>query len=151
MRRLRALTLAVCALALVVLEMPGRCQDAAPQSPKTKEEGPAFLLPKKYDALPFPEEQGRRLYDYYCVLCHGAGGAGDGFNSYMLATPPAKFADPALMAKLTDVQMTSVITKGGKALGLSPLMPSWGGVFQAREVTALVAYIRTLSRKQDQP
>ena len=86
------------------------------------------------------------MYDYYCVLCHGATGNGDGFNSYILTTPPAKLADPNLMGKLSDAQIMAVVKKGGAALGLSSQMPSWGGLFKNQDITALIAYIRTLSK-----
>jgi mono/diheme cytochrome c family protein len=146
MKRFVSLTMLVGGLVLLLFGIPGRGQESSSPT-KTKEEEPGFLLPKRHAGLPFVEEQGRKLYDYYCALCHGAAGGGDGFNSYILATPPAKLADPSLMAGLTDAQITAIVTKGGKALGRSPLMPPWGGVFKARDVTGLIAYLRTLSKQ----
>ena len=104
------------------------------------------MLPQKQSQLTFAEKKGQTLYDYYCVLCHGATGNGDGFNSYTLTTPPAKLADPNLMAKLSDAQIMTVVKRGGAALGLSTQMPSWGGLFKDQDITALIAYIRTLSK-----
>jgi len=114
--------------------------------PQTQGGTPKLLLPQKQSQLTFAEKKGRALYDYYCVLCHGAGGNGDGFNSYTLTTPPAKLADPNLMAKLSDGQIMAVVKKGGAALGLSSQMPSWGGLFKDQDITALIPYIRTLSK-----
>ena len=86
------------------------------------------------------------MFDFYCVLCHGTGGNGDGFNAYTLTTPPAKLADPNLMTKLSDAQIKTVVKKGGAALGLSLQMPSWGDLFKVQDLNALVAYVRTLSK-----
>lgn len=141
-----SLVILVSASILFILNPPGESQKTPSQIPQTQGEKPKFLLPQKHSQLTFIEKKGRALYDYYCVLCHGAGGKGDGFNSYTLTTPPAKLADPNLMAKLSDAQIVAVVKKGGAALGLSHQMPSWGGLFKDQDITALIAYIRTLSK-----
>ncbi len=136
----------VSALILFILDIQGECQKPSSQGPPTKEEKSRFLLPQKQSKLTSVEQKGKVLYDYYCVLCHGATGNGDGFNAYMLATPPAKLADPTFIAKLSDEQIKGVIRDGGAAHGLSSLMPSWGGLFKTQDLTTLIAYIRTLSK-----
>jgi mono/diheme cytochrome c family protein len=53
---------------------------------------PEFVLPQKHESRLTPAEQrGQAVYEYYCYLCHGKTGKADGFNSYSLTTPPAKF------------------------------------------------------------
>jgi mono/diheme cytochrome c family protein len=136
----------VSSLILLILAAPGDCQTPASQIPTTKGEKSAFLLPEKQSKLTFIEQKGRTQYDFYCALCHGPVGNGDGFNSYTLTTPPAKLADPALMAKLSDDKIKRVIKEGGSAHSLSPIMPSWSGLLKAKDIESLVAYIRTLSR-----
>jgi mono/diheme cytochrome c family protein len=136
----------ISASIIFILNPPGESQQTPSQLPKTQGVNPKFLLPQKHSQLTFPEKKGRALYDYYCVLCHGTVGNGDGFNAYTLTTPPAKLADPILMSKLADAQIIAVVKKGGAALGLPPLMPSWGGLFKEKELNALVAFVRTLSR-----
>ncbi len=129
------------ALLLLVLNIPAECQN-----PQTKKEPSGFLLPQKPDKFSFLERKGKTLYDYYCSLCHGATGNGDGFNAYMLPTPPAKLADPSLMAKLSDEKIKRVIKEGGSANGLSPNMPSWGNLLKAKQIEDLAAYIRTFTK-----
>ena len=146
MTKYLSLMILVSALFLFILDIQGECQKPPSQGPPTKEERSKFLLPQKQSKLTFVEQKGKALYDYYCVLCHGVTGNGDGFNSYMLATPPAKLADPAFMAKLSDEQIKGVIRDGGAAHGLSSIMPSWGGLLKAKDITVLIAYIRTLSK-----
>jgi mono/diheme cytochrome c family protein len=147
MKKCLSLMLLAGAVILIILDFPGEGQKPATPVPPTSGGKSGFLLPERHEKLTFVERKGRSLYDYYCVLCHGASGKGDGFNSYTLATPPAKLADPAPMAKLSDAQIMTVIKKGGSALGLSTLMPSWGDLFKTQDLSALIAYIRTLSKK----
>ena len=141
-----SVVLLVSASILFVLNPPVESQKLPSPIAQTQKEKPKFLLPQKESQLTFAEKKGRALYDYYCVLCHGATGNGDGFNSYTLTTPPAKLVDPNLMGKLSDAQIMTVVKKGGAALGLSSQMPSWGGLFKNQDITALIAYIRTLSK-----
>jgi mono/diheme cytochrome c family protein len=141
-----SLLILVSASIFFILSPPGESQQSPTQLPKTQVDNPKFLLPQKHSQLTFFEKKGKALYDYYCVLCHGTGGNGDGFNSYTLTTPPAKLADPKLMGKLSNTQVMAIIKRGGGAFGLSPQMPSWGGLFKDKDLNALVAYVRTLSK-----
>ena len=141
-----SLVILISASILFILDPPGESQKPPSPIPQTQGGNPKFLLPQKQSQLTFVEKKGRAFYDYYCVLCHGASGNGDGFNSYTLTTPPAKLADPNLMGKISDAQIMAVVKNGGAALGLSNQMPSWGGLFKNQDITALIAYIRTLSK-----
>jgi mono/diheme cytochrome c family protein len=105
-----------------------------------------FRLPHKpKSALTPAEQKGQSLYEYYCVLCHGKTGKGDGFNSYNLTKHPKDLADQAQMKALSDSQIEKVIRGGGPALGLSPQMPAWGGVLTENEAADVTAFIRTLA------
>lgn len=106
-----------------------------------------FELPQKHTSPLSPSEQrGASLYAYYCAICHGKSGEKNGFNAPELTTPPAMHADPVFMSKLSDADMEKVIKGGGLAVGRSPQMPPWGGIFNDQEVKDLVAFIRTLAR-----
>lgn len=91
------------------------------------------------------QETGKRLYLAICAYCHGARGDGFGLNAPNLAVPPRDHTDAAYMASRTDEQLFAVIKDGGAAHGKSTLMPPWGGRLSDRDITALVAYLRTLS------
>jgi cytochrome c len=107
-----------------------------------------FKLPHKpKSALTPAEQKGQPLYEYYCVLCHGKTGKGDGFNSYNLTKSPKNFTDQAQMAALSDSQIERAILEGGVGLGLSPQMPAWGGVLSDKEASELTAFIRTLAKQ----
>jgi mono/diheme cytochrome c family protein len=124
----------------------GNPATSAPGEAAAKQSG--FELPQKTKStMTASEQRGGNLYAYYCSVCHGKTGEGDGINSFQLSTPPAKHADAALMSTLSDADIQKVIKGGGPALGRSPQMPPWGRVFTERDVTDLVAFIRTLSKK----
>jgi mono/diheme cytochrome c family protein len=114
-----------------------------------------FVLPQKHlTSLTREEQRGKVLYEYYCALCHGKTGEGDGFNSFTMSTPPARHADAILMGTLSDTQIQLVIREGGSALGRSPQMPPWGGVLTDQEISDLTVFIRTLAkpgRNQEKP
>jgi mono/diheme cytochrome c family protein len=108
-----------------------------------------FVLPQTpKSALTPAEQKGQALYEYYCAICHGKTGKGDGFNSYNLTKSPRNFTDRARMAALSDSQIEKAILEGGAALGLSRQMQAWGGVLTEKEASDLTAFIRTFA-KQD--
>ena len=92
--------------------------------------------------------KGKAKYQEVCAPCHGASGKGDGPAAAGLPTKPRNHTDAAYMNKLKDQEIFDVIKKGGQAVGKSPLMPPWGGQLSDKEIQDLVAYIRTLARKQ---
>jgi mono/diheme cytochrome c family protein len=109
-----------------------------------------FVLPQKHmTSLTREEQHGKVLYEYYCVLCHGMTGEGDGFNSFSLSTPPARHADATFMGTLSDTQIQLVIREGGSALGRSPQMPPWGRVLTDQEISDMTAFIRTLAQPDE--
>jgi mono/diheme cytochrome c family protein len=129
---------------LVVLS--GQAGQVSHTMPKNHPASSVFVLPQKpKNELTPAEQKGQSLYEYYCVICHGKRGKGDGFNSYNLPNPPKNLADRAQMAVLSDSQIEKVIRKGGTTLGLSPQMPAWGGVLTEKEAADVTAFIRTLA------
>jgi mono/diheme cytochrome c family protein len=90
-------------------------------------------------------EQGKRLYKENCTPCHGDLGKGDGAGAKALPVRPADHTNASLMSKRSDTFLRDVITKGGAAMGLSPFMPSWQGLFKDNEIQDLVNYVRSLS------
>ena len=78
-----------------------------------------------------------------CALCHGMTGAGNGPMAGSLAVKPRNLAAPMWQVTETDAALDEIITKGGKAVGKSELMPA---NFQddPQGLANVRAYIRSL-------
>lgn len=100
----------------------------------------SFLFEDKHVA------QGRKLFNRYCVPCHGPGGKGDGYNAKNLDPHARDLTDSKeqYMVKLSNKEIYEVIEKGGRGVDLSAMMPTWGLTFSEEEIWSLVAYVRTL-------
>jgi cytochrome c6 len=72
-----------------------------------------------------------------CAMCHGADGSG---NTVMGKKFGLKDLGSAEVQKMTDAQITEIITKGKEK------MPAYGGKLSAEEIKNLVAFIRTLKK-----
>ncbi|MEE8399136.1 MAG: cytochrome c [Desulfobacterales bacterium] len=108
-----------------------------------------FVLPEEHETgLTNKEKRGSVLYGYYCALCHGDSGKGDGFNSFSLSTAPAEHADASYMDTLSDSYIRMVIKNGGASQERSPLMPSWGAVLNDKQISYLITFIRTLAQSK---
>jgi mono/diheme cytochrome c family protein len=89
--------------------------------------------------------EGKKLYASYCVTCHGEQGKGDGPASKALPVKAADHTNGAAMNQLSDKYLSDVISKGGPAVGKSPIMPAWGNQFKEQQVRDLIAFIRSLA------
>jgi mono/diheme cytochrome c family protein len=89
--------------------------------------------------------EGKRIYMINCANCHGAAGKGDGPVAKTMPTKPADHTNGKLMNKETDKFLFDIISRGGAAVGKSPLMPAWGGHFNEKQVRDLLAYVRSLA------
>ena len=107
-------------------------------------------------ANPPPAYEGRRLYVSYCLLCHGAGGKGDGPLAKVMQISPADLT--TTVRSRSDTILTKIITGEGRQTItgrdrhnlLSEAMPEWKDVFSESQVKALIAYLRFLgSTKHD--
>ena len=89
-------------------------------------------------------EKGRSTYKTTCAPCHGDTGKGDGPASKIFKPAPRDHTDAAYMNTISDEDLAKIIQMGGALRG-KPLMPSTPQI-RGEEMTALVAYVRTLSR-----
>ncbi len=88
----------------------------------------------------------KTAYATVCATCHGPTGAGDGPGAAALNPKPANFGGAAFWNGKTDDELVKVIREGGAAVGKSPLMPAWGGLYSEAQAQALVAYIKTFRK-----
>lgn len=97
------------------------------------------------------EAEGKHLYDFYCRLCHGVTGEGDGFNAYNLDPRPQPLCDNPFMLGAADSDIAAVIAGGGRSVGKSVLMPPWGDTLDSEQIDALVAHLKTLTAEGETP
>jgi len=95
-------------------------------------------------ATPYAINAGKSLYEHNCLICHGAGGRGDGAGGTYLKPRPKDLLDPAV-SKLSDGALFWKISKGrGVMLGFAAILKD------DKQRWELVDYIRSLaSRKAD--
>ena len=98
-------------------------------------------------ASTYEEIQGRRIYNRYCVHCHGFEGQGDGFNAYALQTPPRDLSDPGFPETVSDSLKAGMIRFGGRRESVSPQMPAFGFTLTPEEIGFLTAAIRAFHKK----
>jgi cytochrome c6 len=109
-----------------------------------KKAAKAAKVPKAAKAPKADLVAGKKVFETYCVACHGAAGKGDGAAAAALNPKPRDFTDATYMKGRTDEQLIKVITEGGAANNLSPLMAPWGGTLKPNEISDVLAYVRTL-------
>ena len=100
--------------------------------------------PQQELVLNYEQSNGKKLFQHYCAVCHGATGEGDGFNAFNLDPKPRNLADHEAMKNLSDQQLFDAISQGGGERGKSNLMPPWGHTVNERQIRYLITYLRTL-------
>lgn len=83
-----------------------------------------------------------------CSKCHGDSGHGDGPAGATLAIKPRNFTDCTRMAREPDPRLFKTIKGGGRSVGLSKDMPSFGEAFEDQEISGLITYIRQFCNTQ---
>ncbi|MGO4477939.1 cytochrome c [Massilia sp. 2TAF26] len=98
------------------------------------------------DAVRADEAHAVKLYNTYCVQCHGINRDGNGINSAAMAVKPRDHTDTKSMGDTPDETLFKAIKGGGLAVSKSVLMPKWEGVLTDDDIKELVAYLRVVSK-----
>jgi mono/diheme cytochrome c family protein len=85
----------------------------------------------------FAQNAGADTYKAKCLMCHGADGLGTTPAGKKLNA--ASFKDPAIV-KASNAEMIDIVKKGKNK------MPAYAGKLTDSQITATVAYIRTLQK-----
>ena len=91
---------------------------------------------------PADVDRGKAVYERHCLVCHGAGGWGDGPKAASLKIRPANFHRFSSFLK-SDEELLRTIEYG---VVFSP-MHAWRGELTDGEMEDVVAYIRLLSQQ----
>ena len=97
-------------------------------------------------ALGYQEQVGSRLDDKYCSRCHNSESTAERVSNYdNLEVKPHPFTEGDTLNKMSDADLTAIISHGGPALNKSALMPPYGYTLSKAEIESLIAYIRLIS------
>jgi mono/diheme cytochrome c family protein len=97
-------------------------------------------------ALGYEQTLGKRLNDKYCDRCHNSESTAERVSNYdNLEVKPHPFSEGDTLNKMSDADLTAIITFGGPARDKSALMPAWGNTLAKTEIEALISYIRAAS------
>jgi cytochrome c oxidase subunit 2 len=110
------------------------------------EDGSAKKVQKASSNLP-PAEVGRQLYsDKGCVACHSIDGAdGVGPTWKGLFGKNRIFADGTSILADENYIKESILYPGEKIVeGYGPVMPSYKGLLEDSDITAIIEYIKSL-------
>ena len=101
-------------------------------------------------APPGSPPEGRRLFVYYCAMCHGPEGRGDGALADTLwarnRIRPQNLTDSTYFATRTDQQLFALISLGGAHFHKGGSMPMWSVTLKPAQIKDLISYIRSISR-----
>lgn len=97
-------------------------------------------------ALGYQQSLGRHMNEQYCDRCHNPESTAERVSNYdNLEIKPHPFTEGDTLNKMSDADLTAIITHGGPALNKSALMPAWGNTLSRTDIQALIAYIRAVS------
>ena len=97
-------------------------------------------------ALGYSQTLGRQLNEQYCARCHNPESTVERVSNYdNLEVKPHPFTEGDTYNKISDADLTAIISHGGPALNKSALMPAWGNTLSKSEIQALISYIRAVS------
>jgi cytochrome c553 len=85
-------------------------------------------------------QDGKQLYEQTCAMCHGVSGKGDGPTSQVLQPKPANLT--VVLKDKKDAYLTKLIREGGASVGKSPLMPSYKGILNDKQMKSLIQYMK---------
>ena len=123
--------------------MDGRYQVVASTFDKSHKE---IVLKVDEIALGYQQNLGRLLADQYCQRCHNPESSVERVSNYdNLEIKPHSFSEGDTYNKISDADLTAIISYGGPALNKSALMPAWGNNLNKSDITALISYIRAVS------
>ena len=96
---------------------------------------------------------GSRIYNQYCISCHGPQGRGDGdrAKNEQLDPRPRVHANGSYMNMIPDMRLFRVIKFGGRAMNFSHIMPQWQHILSDQDILDVLAHVRSLADPPFEP
>jgi len=112
----------------------------------TDKSGKNVTLTIEEIALGYQQTLGRQLNNQYCERCHNPESTVERVSNFdNLEIKPHPFTEGDTLNKISDADLTAIISHGGPALNKSALMPAWGNTLSKSDIQALISYIRAIS------
>ena len=89
--------------------------------------------------------EGKRVFAFDCVMCHGKEGDGKGEVAVSMKLSPPDFRDETAMKKFTDGELFDIVTNGTGG------MPPEGKRATPDQIWNLVNYVRSFAQKRPSP
>jgi len=97
-------------------------------------------------ALGYQQQVGFQIDEKYCTRCHSPESTAERVSNYdNLEVKPHAFTEGDTLNKISDADLTAIISYGGPARNKSALMPPYGYTLSKSEIQAVIAYIRLIS------
>jgi hypothetical protein len=108
--------------------------------------GKTFVLNVAEMAAGYQQQLGYEIEENYCARCHDQESTTQRVSNFdNLAVKPHAFSEGDALNKLSDSDLTAIISHGGPSVNLSALMPPYGATLSKPEQQALIAYIRLVA------
>jgi mono/diheme cytochrome c family protein len=108
--------------------------------------GKNYELKLEEIALDYQQVLGQQINQQYCSRCHDPESTPERVsNMDNLATKPHAFTDGETLNKISDADLTAIISHGGAALNKSAEMPPYGYTLSKTDIQALLSYIRAVA------
>jgi len=89
--------------------------------------------------------RGATVYGSYCALCHGSALDGKGRAAKLYSPPPANLVASDKNREYKEF----IVRRGGAAIGRSEFMPPWDEELTDEQITDLLNYVETASRRAE--
>jgi len=94
---------------------------------------------------PMLVEAGKRLFNSFCIYCHGFDGSGtDAPAANLSGVPTGDLSNKAYMSLLSDEEIISRVAYGEEKFPYLQ-MPGWRSNLSNEKIAAIVSYVRTLA------
>lgn len=115
-------------------------------------QGKQLVLRVNEFAAGYQQLLGYELQRNYCSRCHDPESTPEQVSNYdNLAVKPHAFGEGNTFNKFSDADLTAIVSHGGPALNLSPLMPAYAETLSDPDIRAILAYIRLVSDPPYEP
>lgn len=84
---------------------------------------------------------GKKVFQGFCIQCHGVNGDGNGVAAPALMEKPANFTDPKLWMMGDDAFFIHIIRKGRK------IMPGFWDTLSTQQILDVLSYEKTFLKK----